>query len=285
MRERGPVAERHEAMDDRLRVHHDVDALVRDAEEVVRLDQLEALVDQRRGVHGDLAPHAPRRVRERLLGGDLAQLFARAPAEGAAGGREHQALDRYRAGRRTAPGRLLGGDQLVERGVLGVDGNDSRAAVGLRELGHEFAPDHERLLAGGREIDALAERAHEWGGNPADPTMAFDTRSASLSVIEPDQPVQGPLRTSPIVPRLGGTRRRVGRRRARSGESACSHACLTRSSHARVGGQRDHAQARAPAGRHPGACVPIEPVEPRMSRRLGMAPTRYRATCAPEALR
>ena len=41
--------------------------LVRDAEEEVRLDQLEALVGERRRVDRDLRPHAPGRVRERVL--------------------------------------------------------------------------------------------------------------------------------------------------------------------------------------------------------------------------
>ena len=62
VRERGAVAEQDERVDDRLRVHDDVDVLVGHAEEVVGLDDLEALVHQRRRVDGDLAAHGPRRV-------------------------------------------------------------------------------------------------------------------------------------------------------------------------------------------------------------------------------
>ena len=69
MRERGAVAEADERVDDGRRVHDDLDPLVLEAEEVVRLDQLEALVRERRGVDRDLRAHRPRRMRERLLHG------------------------------------------------------------------------------------------------------------------------------------------------------------------------------------------------------------------------
>src|SRR6478752_60467 len=46
--QRRAVGQPHEAVDDRLRVHHDVDVLVADAEEMVRLDHLQALVHERR---------------------------------------------------------------------------------------------------------------------------------------------------------------------------------------------------------------------------------------------
>ena len=72
----------------------------------------------------------------------------RAPAERAAGRGDRQP----RRGARRQPGQ-----QLVQRGVLGVDGQDPRAGR-LRELGHELAADDERLLVGEREVDPLAER-------------------------------------------------------------------------------------------------------------------------------
>ncbi len=67
MGERSAVTEPHERMDDRGRVHDDLDPVVVEPEEVVRLDELEALVRQRCGVDGDLRTHRPRRVRESLL--------------------------------------------------------------------------------------------------------------------------------------------------------------------------------------------------------------------------
>ena len=57
---------------DRLRVHDDVDPVVRDAEQQVRLDDLEALVDQGGRVDGDDRAHRPGRVGQRLRGGDVA---------------------------------------------------------------------------------------------------------------------------------------------------------------------------------------------------------------------
>ena len=71
VRQRRAVAQRDERVDDRLRVHDDVDAVVRRAEQVVRLDHLEALVHQRRRVDRDLAAHRPGRVAQRLLDRDV----------------------------------------------------------------------------------------------------------------------------------------------------------------------------------------------------------------------
>ena len=74
MRDRGAVAEADEPVHDRRRVDHDLDPVVGDAEEEVRLDHLEALVRERGRVDRDLRPHRPGRVRERLLGGDRREL-------------------------------------------------------------------------------------------------------------------------------------------------------------------------------------------------------------------
>src|SRR4051794_3499191 len=104
MRERRAVDERDESVDDRLRVHDDVDRVVRRAEEMVRLDDLESLVHQRGRVDGDLAAHRPCRMLERLLDGDVLELGACATPEGAAGRGDRQALDGPRA---------LAGEQLV----------------------------------------------------------------------------------------------------------------------------------------------------------------------------
>ena len=51
----------------RLAVHDDPHVVVSDAEEVVGLDHLEPLVHHRGRVYGDLAPHPPRRMLERVL--------------------------------------------------------------------------------------------------------------------------------------------------------------------------------------------------------------------------
>ena len=83
--------------------------------------------------------------------GDVLELGARAAAERAAGGGEHEPVDRAGAAR------LLGGDQLVQRGVLGVDRDQLRAG-GLGERHHELAADDQRLLVGERDVDPLGER-------------------------------------------------------------------------------------------------------------------------------
>ena len=85
---------------------------------------------------------------QRLLDRHVLELGARAAAERAAGGGHDEPVDRAGA---------LAGDQLVQRGVLGVDRDQLRAG-GLGQRGHELAADDQRLLVGEREVDALGER-------------------------------------------------------------------------------------------------------------------------------
>ena len=100
VREGGAVAQQDVGVHDRLRVYDDVDPLVRRAEEVMGLDQLEALVHQRGRVDRDLAPHRPRGVLEGLLDAHALEVGAAAAAERAAAGGEHELVDRSRAARR-----------------------------------------------------------------------------------------------------------------------------------------------------------------------------------------
>ena len=79
------------------RMHDHLDPVVRDAEEPVRLDQLEALVGERRGVHSDLSSHRPGRMCERVGDRDVFELLARAAAERAARSSQHERLDRLRS--------------------------------------------------------------------------------------------------------------------------------------------------------------------------------------------
>ena len=113
----------------------------------MRLDQLEALVEERRRVDRDPPAHLPGRVRERLGDRDLGQILAL--AERAARSGQDQRSDRA--------GAALAVDQLVERRVLGVD-RDDRGAGGLGERGDERAADDQALLVREREVDALGER-------------------------------------------------------------------------------------------------------------------------------
>ena len=114
--ERRAVDELDHRVHDRLRVHDDVDAVERDVEEQVRLDQLEALVDQGRRVDRHDRAHVPGRVRQRLLDGDVGELGSRSrPRNG-----PPLAVSTRR---RTSSG-VPAAQALGERRVLGVDGHD-----------------------------------------------------------------------------------------------------------------------------------------------------------------
>ena len=169
VRERRAVAEANERVHDRRRVDDDLDPLVRHAEEEVRLDHLEPLVGERGRVDRDLRAHPPGRVGERLLGGDVAELVARASAERAAGGGQDEARDLV--GRRAR-------EALVERRVLAVDGKDASAAP--RHAPRARARRRRRgspcWRARGRRR-ARASRASREG--PAKPTTALRTTSGS----------------------------------------------------------------------------------------------------------
>src|SRR5436305_3595471 len=92
-----------------------VDVVVRNAEEMVSLDDLEALVDERRAVDRDDRAHVPGRVRERLLGRHAGELVAAAAAERAAARGQDE------------PPHLVGASAakaLSERRVLRVDRHD-----------------------------------------------------------------------------------------------------------------------------------------------------------------
>ena len=94
----------------RLARSSDVQAASADSTEAdaaaVRLDDLEALVDERGGVDRDDRPHRPRRVLERLLHGDVGEVVASAPAERTARRGQHETA--YVAGR--AGAQALGGE-------------------------------------------------------------------------------------------------------------------------------------------------------------------------------
>ena len=169
--------------------------------------------------------------------------------------------------RSTVPG-ALAGDQLVQRGVLGVD-RDQLGAGGLGERGHELAADDQRLLVGQRDVDALGER---------------DDRRAEAGRADDRVERRGRRRTrrrgapgprGRPAPRPRSTPRRRGRRRrgptARSGARR-ARGPARRAPRAPVPADRPTI-SNSPAARSTtsSACVPIEPVEPRMSNRFTAA--------------
>ena len=196
MRERCAVAEADERVDGRGRMHEHLDPVVRDPEEHVRLDHLEALVRERGGVDRDLRPHRPGRVRQRLLDGDVRQLRARAAAERAARGRDHERVHLLR---------LPPLEALQRRRVLAVDREQRAAAAGARRS-RERAGRHEALLVRERERDAALQRPE----GRADPGEADDR-------VEDDVRL-GPLeQLGRVAAHLGQRREPVDRRRARRG--------------------------------------------------------------------
>ena len=126
-------------------MHHDIDLIVRQSEQEVRLDDLERLVGQRGAVHGNLVAHAPGRMRERVIDGGERHLLARLGAEGATGGGEHHATDLVHRRRRL--------EALEERVVLAVDRNDANVGLGGGRHDHRAGGD-ERLLVRERDVAA-----------------------------------------------------------------------------------------------------------------------------------
>ena len=198
MRECGTVAEAHERVHRRARVDHDLDLLVRQPEEEVRLDQLEALVRERGGVDGDLRAHVPRRVRERLRRCHVFELVTAVTAERTSGGRQYQRVN------------LLGctSFEALERcRVLAVDRDQAASATPLRRQG-QLARSDEALLVREREVHPAFERPQGRGqAGEADDGVE-------------DEIGLGPLeQLREVSPDLGQRGQAVDRLRARGGRT------------------------------------------------------------------
>src|SRR5215210_9082298 len=112
------------------------------------LDQLEALVRERRGVDRDLRAHRPGRVGQSLLRGDVFELLARAAPERAARAGQHERVD-------LLPRTTF---EALERGrMLAVD-REQQASATLSRLERELAGGDEALLVCERERDSAVER-------------------------------------------------------------------------------------------------------------------------------
>ena len=135
-----PSANVDHRVDDRLGVHDDLDAVVVDPEQLVRLDHLQALVHERRGVDRDLGPHGPGRMGQGLGDGHAAQLRQAAAPERPAAGGEHERGDAA-----SAPPAAGRPQALVDGAVLGVDGDQlgprrAPAAAGPRARPRSATP-------------------------------------------------------------------------------------------------------------------------------------------------
>ena len=120
----GAVDELDERVDEALGVDEDVDPLVGDIVQPARLDDLQALVHERRGIDGDLGAHRPGRVRQGVRGRGRRQPL----------GRPSRGTDRpMRSGAAARPIAIRSpGQALPERRVLRVDGPDPGQRAGHR---------------------------------------------------------------------------------------------------------------------------------------------------------
>jgi len=139
---------------------------------VMRFDDLKPLVHQRGGIDGDLRPHAPGRVREGVGGAYTPQICRTPTPERSAGCRQHDgphSINRHI------------GQQLKQRGVLGVDGI-SIAPVRARTAATR-SPPATRVSLLARATGMPRSRAARVGCSPAAPTSPLSTRSGSAASI------------------------------------------------------------------------------------------------------
>ena len=197
----------------------------------MRLDQLEALVHERRRVDRDLRPHRPRRVSERLRRRDVRELRLRPPTERPPRGGEHQGLHLL------CPPSL---EALEGRRVLRVDRKDPPPSPLLGREG-ELAGRDEALLVGEREIDPGLQRGKgRRKTGEADDRVQHDVRLARRDqLVERRAPadrhvLHAALGRDAPAPPLRATRRRPRTARAR-GERRRSRGPASRSSLSRRG--------------------------------------------------
>ena len=153
VRERPSVAEPYERVDDRRRLHGDVDPFVRKPEQEVRLDQFEALVRKCRGVDGDLRPHRPGRMGQRVRRGDVREVVTRSAAERPARRGQHERHDLV-----VAPT-----FKALERCRMFAVHGDQRPSTPLLRGERQLARSDQALLVGKRERDAALERPERRG--------------------------------------------------------------------------------------------------------------------------
>ncbi len=159
----GPVGELDHRVDDRLGMDDHVDGVVGDTEELVGLDDLEALVHQGRGVDRDLRSHRPGRMGQRLVHADRAQLVGAPAPERSPRGGQQQAGDVVGT---------PGAQALVERAVLRVDRDDLGPGCPAGPRHHRGAGD-DRLLVGQGQPPAGLEGG-QGDGQAGEPDHAVD---------------------------------------------------------------------------------------------------------------
>ena len=194
------VAKAHDRVHDRRRVDDDLDRVVRQVEEEVRLDQLEALVRERRRVDRDLRPHLPGRMRERV------RAASRPPARrGSARGTGR------RDAVRTSP------SDLVPRHVSEAAGTRAECSLSTgsssppprAHASRASSPAATRLSLFASASVTPRSSAQSVAWMPAKPTIAFRTTSgcvrSSTSVASPPTCVSGASPSIGVEPDVAAT--------------------------------------------------------------------------------
>src|ERR1700674_3412140 len=174
-------------MHDALRMDHDLDTIIRQPEQKVRLDYLERLVRQSRAVDRDLSPHSPGWMPEGILDGGGSEALATPVSEWSARGGEDN-TPHLRG--------WMPGDALQDRAVLAIAG-DHFAAPRRARLAHQVPGNDKRLLV--RERDTLP--LLQSGKRRIEPGGADDRIEHDIDVIARRR---GNERVSPAFPRVVG---------------------------------------------------------------------------------
>ena len=163
MSQNRPIGKLHHRMDGTLGLHYHLDLIVGHREQVVRLDDFEPLIHQRRGIDGDLRPHVPGGMGQCLSWRDRLQVGDRLASERAARSRHPQLRDLAR---------ILSEQTLVDGPVLRIDGHERPGRPCRRSYAggptirihrccqrhNEVATHHKRLLVGQSEHLARLQR-------------------------------------------------------------------------------------------------------------------------------
>ena len=144
LRDDRAVHQLHHGVHHALRVDEHLNIVGRDAEQVHRLDEFQALVHHRRGIDADLRAHAPVRVLDGLLRRDGRRLLARPAAKRPAGAGEQDFFQLA----------ISPGETLEDGRMLRVHGNDLRIEL-PGALHDDLARADERLLVGKRNAPPL----------------------------------------------------------------------------------------------------------------------------------
>ena len=225
---------------------------------VVGLHDLEALVHQRGGVDRDLAAHRPRRVRERLVDGDVGPA-RRAPRP------RNGPPDAVMTMRSTAPTGPPASSWCTPcaRSRPAAAGRPVASASCVTSSPPTTS---DSLFASARSMPSPS--AATVGPSPAEPTSAFrrGRRRTRARAARAPRRRRGPRRRS--TPRRRGRRRRSSASAMRSTPWRAP-AATSVSGRSALRPTSSRSSARWTMSR---ACVPIDPVDPRMRRRRGKAP-------------